>query len=143
MAAAVLFAARDEGLIPTRSRYIFRYNEILSEADMHGHRGHGCGHGRHARGEWGGRHFGGGRHGMRGGWRGGRVFDHGDLRLLILPLVAEKPRHGYELIKAIEERLGGPPHPRPRRAHPPPPPPRDPAPPPPAPPPGGHTPTPL
>jgi DNA-binding PadR family transcriptional regulator len=44
---------------------------------------------------------------MRGGWRGGRVFDHGDLRLLILQLVAEKPRHGYELIKAIEERLGG------------------------------------
>ena len=44
---------------------------------------------------------------MRGGWRGGRVFDHGDLRLLILQLIAEKPRHGYELIKAIEEQLGG------------------------------------
>ncbi len=42
-----------------------------------------------------------------GGWRGGRVFDHGDLRLIILQLIAEKPRHGYELIKAIEEQLGG------------------------------------
>lgn len=73
---------------------------------MHGHRHQGCGSERHARGDWGGRHF-GGRHGMRGGWRGGRVFDHGDLRLLILQLIAEKPRHGYELIKAIEEQLGG------------------------------------
>lgn len=44
---------------------------------------------------------------MRGGWRGGRLFDHGDLRFLILHLISEKPRHGYELIKAIEEQLGG------------------------------------
>ncbi|MEI9986976.1 MAG: hypothetical protein WDN69_29730 [Aliidongia sp.] len=36
----------------------------------------------------------------------GRVFDHGDLRLVILQLIAEKPRHGYELIKAIEEEAG-------------------------------------
>lgn len=68
----------------------------------------GCHNRRFARGEawFGGRHF-GGRHHMRGGWRGGRVFDHGDLRFLILQLIAEKPRHGYELIKAIEEQLGG------------------------------------
>ena len=67
---------------------------------------HGCRGERHARGEWGGRFS--GRHGMRGGGRrGGRVFDHGDLRLIILQLVAEKPRHGYELIKAIEDQLGG------------------------------------
>jgi DNA-binding PadR family transcriptional regulator len=39
--------------------------------------------------------------------RGGRFFDHGDLRYLILKLIAEKPRHGYELIKAIEEQFGG------------------------------------
>jgi DNA-binding PadR family transcriptional regulator len=45
-----------------------------------------------------------GRH--RGG-RGGRLFDYGELRLLILALLAEEPRHGYELIKAIEERLSG------------------------------------
>ena len=43
----------------------------------------------------------------RHGGRVGRMFDHGDLRLVILQLIAEKPRHGYELIKAIEERLGG------------------------------------
>ncbi len=38
---------------------------------------------------------------------GGRVFDQGDLRWVILKLISEKPSHGYELIKAIEERLGG------------------------------------
>jgi DNA-binding PadR family transcriptional regulator len=32
---------------------------------------------------------------------------HGDLRLVILHLIAEKPRHGYEIIKAIEERVAG------------------------------------
>ena len=37
----------------------------------------------------------------------GRFFAHGDLRLVILALIAEKPRHGYDIIKAIEERVGG------------------------------------
>ncbi len=35
------------------------------------------------------------------------MFDSGDLRFVILALIAEKPSHGYELIKAIEEKLGG------------------------------------
>jgi DNA-binding PadR family transcriptional regulator len=48
-----------------------------------------------------------GRHGWRGGMRRGRILDHGDLRFLILKLVGEKPRYGYELIKAIEEMFGG------------------------------------
>jgi len=42
--------------------------------------------------------------------RGGRLarfLEHGDLRLLILHLISEKPRHGYEIIKAIEELAGG------------------------------------
>lgn len=51
-----------------------------------------------------GRHGPGGR-GGRG--PGGRMFQHGDLRLLILALIAETPRHGYELIREIESRLGG------------------------------------
>ncbi|GKS86314.1 PadR family transcriptional regulator [Acidovorax sp. SUPP1855] len=38
---------------------------------------------------------------------GGRVFGHGGLRLVLLQLIADKPRHGYELIKAIEDRLNG------------------------------------
>jgi len=46
------------------------------------------------------------RHG-RGGRRGGRPFDYGELRLLALAMIAEQPSHGYELMKAIEERMGG------------------------------------
>jgi DNA-binding PadR family transcriptional regulator len=46
------------------------------------------------------------RHG-RGGRRSERIFDHGALRLVILGLIAEKPRHGYEIIKEIEDRLAG------------------------------------
>jgi DNA-binding PadR family transcriptional regulator len=61
---------------------------------------------RQARGEWlDNRQGQRGHFHMRGGR--GRVFDQGDLRLVILRLIAEKPRHGYELIKEIEERLGG------------------------------------
>jgi DNA-binding PadR family transcriptional regulator len=41
----------------------------------------------------------------RGG--GGRVFGPGDLRLVLLGMIEEKPRHGYELIKALEEKFGG------------------------------------
>lgn len=56
-----------------------------------------------------GRHgFGGHHHSMRGGrGRMGRFFDHGDLKLVILRLIADEPRHGYELIKQIEEQAGG------------------------------------
>jgi len=43
----------------------------------------------------------------RGRWRGGRMFEQGDLRLVILRLLEEKPRHGYDIIKALEERFGG------------------------------------
>lgn len=43
----------------------------------------------------------------RGRWRGGRIFEQGDLRYVILRLLEEKPRHGYEIIKALEERFGG------------------------------------
>jgi DNA-binding PadR family transcriptional regulator len=43
----------------------------------------------------------------RGRWRGGRMFEQGDLRYVILRLLDEKPRHGYEIIKALEERFGG------------------------------------
>jgi DNA-binding PadR family transcriptional regulator len=67
---------------------------------------------RHARGGafgLGGSRFGGHRHGggLGRGGRLGRFFDHGDLRYVLLGLIAEQPRHGYELIKAIEEKFGG------------------------------------
>ena len=48
----------------------------------------------------------GGRHGRFGGGRG-RMFGPGELRLLLLLLLDEQNRHGYELIKGIEELAGG------------------------------------
>jgi DNA-binding PadR family transcriptional regulator len=44
-----------------------------------------------------------------GGFSGreGRMFDGGELRLVILALIAEKPRYGYEIIKELGERVGG------------------------------------
>src|SRR6185312_13416701 len=36
-----------------------------------------------------------------------RPFDYGELRLVVLAMIAEQPRHGYELMKAIEERMAG------------------------------------
>jgi len=75
-------------------------------------------HGGHCGGLWAARRF--GRHGGRGpGWRPGagggggdwfrvgRMLAQGDLKLLALALIAEQPRHGYELIKLIEEKASG------------------------------------
>src|ERR1700752_4490523 len=51
--------------------------------------------------------FGRGRRGFGGGWGAARMFGAGDLRYVILQLISEKPSHGYEIIKSIQERLGG------------------------------------
>ena len=69
--------------------------------DHHDHHGHQ--HDHHGRGPHGDR----GPGGPGGRTNLGRFFAHGDLRLVILNLIAEKPRHGYEIIKAIEEAVGG------------------------------------
>ena len=46
--------------------------------------------------------------GGRGSGRGRRgMFGREELRLLLLSLIAEEPRHGYDIIKALEERSGG------------------------------------
>jgi DNA-binding PadR family transcriptional regulator len=76
----------------------------------HEHHGHRHGDQRFARdpmeaGErFGGRH----RHPQdhHGGGRR-RVFDHGDLRFILLSMIATRRAHGYDLIKALEERMGG------------------------------------
>lgn len=68
---------------------------------------------RHAAGRhgWRGRH--GGRHGFGGrgmggdDLRAGRMLAQGDLRLIALALIAEQPRHGYEIIKVLEEKTEG------------------------------------
>ena len=52
--------------------------------------------------------FWGGPRGRRGGpFRSGRMFEQGDLKYVILQLLDEKPRHGYEIIKELEEKFGG------------------------------------
>jgi len=89
------------------------------------HRHHGCGPrgaieinlpeglmamrgGRGWQGSWGPFHFDFGDEGWEGrrGRRARRVFE-GELRLVLLTLIAEQPRHGYDLIRAIEEMTGG------------------------------------
>ena len=57
----------------------------------------------------GGRGGGRGRGGPFGRHRGGgkRMFDAGALRLVVLGLIAEQPRHGYDIIKALEARFQG------------------------------------
>ena len=77
------------------------------------HRDFHFGHFAHfAMGRHGGRHrFGRGRHGFfgRGGdeFPGARRLSSQDLQLVILALLTDKPAHGYELIKIIEERSEG------------------------------------
>ena len=41
------------------------------------------------------------------GGRGPRMFDPGALRLVVLGLIAEEPRHGYDIIKALEAKFQG------------------------------------
>ena len=86
---------------------------------MHNH--HGCGDHWAHRFAGRGRSFGFGPGGFffdfgegPGNWGGGprsrerkRMFEGGELRLVLLKLIADQPRHGYELIRAIEEMTGG------------------------------------
>jgi DNA-binding PadR family transcriptional regulator len=53
-----------------------------------------------------GPHWGGGA-GRHGGFRANRLLNSADLQLLVLLLLREQPRHGYEIIKALEERTSG------------------------------------
>jgi DNA-binding PadR family transcriptional regulator len=69
----------------------------------HGHRGRHAGPGRGFGGGWEG--F--GAMGGRGGGRGRRMFDGSELRLVLLKLIADQSRHGYDLIREIEELTGG------------------------------------
>ena len=102
-----------------------RMRQIFFNAFHHHHHGHASGHGEdrsdhghhehHAgRGPFGSRHDGGDFFAdwneMRGGGRrggGGRMFGHGDLKLLLLALIEQQPRHGYELIRIIEDMFHG------------------------------------
>jgi DNA-binding PadR family transcriptional regulator len=66
--------------------------------------------GRGWQGNWGPFHFDFGDEGWNGGRRGRRarrMFEGGELRLVLLKLIADEPRHGYDLIRAIEDLTGG------------------------------------
>ena len=79
---------------------------------MHGHcksYGGRWAAGRHHRRRFGGFGFGGRHGGGRGDMnpddmRAGRMLAQGDLRLVALALIAQAPRHGYEIIKLVEEK---------------------------------------
>jgi DNA-binding PadR family transcriptional regulator len=66
-----------------------------------------------AKDDWGfGPWFGGARWwgagaGPRGSRRRNQMFESGEVKFVILRLLKEKPRHGYEVIKALEEKMGG------------------------------------
>lgn len=96
----------------------FSHNLHGRHGGHHGHRGPLHDHGRFASPDGFGRGRGGpfggdpfGEDGLRGGGRGGRggrrrLFDNDALRLILLKLIADAPRHGYELIRAIEALSG-------------------------------------
>ena len=54
-----------------------------------------------------GDNFGRERRSHRGGGPRGRVLDSAELRLVLLKLIHDEPRHGYDLIGAIEALSGG------------------------------------
>ena len=83
-----------------RGRFEFNIPEGLFA--MRGGRGWG--------GDWGPFHFDFGDGPPRGGrGRRGRrrMFGSGELRLVLLKLIADEPRHGYDLIRALEELTAG------------------------------------
>jgi len=71
---------------------------------MHGHHKHrgGRGHKPHKRGGW----FEDIRE-RKASHRRERLFEQGDLKLVVLDLLQTRPHHGYEIIKAVEELAGG------------------------------------
>ena len=85
------------------------------EGEERGFGGHG--HGGHAHRGFGGRGPGGFDEGFGGRGRGGfergfgrgrgRLFDAGDVKLVVLKLLSEQPSYGYQLIKTMEDRLSG------------------------------------
>lgn len=93
----------NESCFKMRRGWSFR--EPHSAEDCHSGHPFSFAHDRGRRGERGfheGRH---GRHGFGGGRE--RLFDAGDIKLVVLNLLAEQPSYGYQLIKAMEERLSG------------------------------------
>ena len=77
-----------------------RHADFAARMHLMAHR-HGRGFGHFSGGFMGGMGMGG------RSFRAGRRLASGDLQLLLLALLAERASHGYELIKALEERSDG------------------------------------
>lgn len=77
-----------------------RIPEFIAAMGLGGGRGRGRG------GHWSGWDWGNEWGGGRGRGRR-RMFDSGELRLVLLKLIADEPRHGYDLMRAVEELTGG------------------------------------
>ncbi len=102
---AYQFGGGDEGWTPPW---------LHDEREWHGHHGHGHHgpHGHHHGPAFGPRFF---MHRMRGPFGfgpgpfgpGERAFGRGDLKYALLELLQERPMHGYEMMKALEEKSGG------------------------------------
>ena len=91
---------------------MFKFHEFFNrddqDQDFGGHKHHHFGHKMGGHGPFG-HGFGGGGRGPFGGFgEGGRKRQRrGDIKFILLELIKEQPRHGYELIKVLEERYGG------------------------------------
>lgn len=81
----------------------FGFHRGFGRHDGHEHPHHMGRFGGHGFGAWMAAEF-----EERAGGRGRRrLFDGGELKLVLLRLIGDQPRHGYDLIRAIEERTGG------------------------------------
>jgi DNA-binding PadR family transcriptional regulator len=88
------------------SEYLMNPNIFNMLHEWHGmHRG---GRRSHFRGKLAAALFSTGEDGLGGhGFRASRVVSAADLQLLILVLLEERPRHGYEIIRALEDHTSG------------------------------------
>lgn len=97
-----------------RGHHQERHGECCQQGEQshehNGHADHGCCHGekQQEHGKRHGRGCGAGKGKGRGqGRQLKRMFDHGDLRVLLLSMIAAKPSHGYEIIRGIDEASSG------------------------------------
>jgi len=82
------------------------HHHDCNDFEFRGHRGRHFGHGPFGRRARFMRHFGPGFF-AGAGMRISKMLASGDLHLIILALLSEKPRHGYEIIKQIEDHTSG------------------------------------
>ena len=91
---------------PFADRFMTRLG-LANMRHVHHAHGRGRGHGHHGGGRFSGHGHGRGFGGGDDDFSRGRKFSSDDLQLLLLDLLVDAPRHGYELIKLLETRSNG------------------------------------